>query len=135
MLRYPRALNRMSSLTLSSTVRIINKNSGLKEKITIRDVISRGPGSAYDGLMMLDEWDELLAAFNAEKDQPLMVMKNMIETTAKDVLKYQKRLSELEKQYAAMQNAQQNVQEKLQQNVQEKLQQKTGPYLGTRSRI
>ena len=121
MLRYPRALNRMSSLTLSSTVRIINKNSGLKEKITIRDVISRGPGSAYDGLMMLDEWDELLAAFNAEKDQPLMVMKNMIETTAKDVLKYQKRLSELEKQYAAMQKAEQK--------------EKIGPYLGTRSRI
>ena len=50
-----------------------------------------------------------------------MVMKNMIETTAKDVLKYQKRLSELEKQYAAMQKAEQK--------------EKTGPYLGTRSRI
>jgi hypothetical protein len=113
----------MPSLTLSSTVRIINKNSGLKEKITIRDVISRGSGSAYDGLMMLDEWDELLASFIKEKDQPLMVMKDMIETTAKDVLKYQTRLSELKKQYAIMEKAQGNLQEK------------SGPYLGTRSRI
>jgi len=104
----------MSSLTLNSSVRIVSK-SGSQQRTTIREVIKLGSGKAYEGIIMLDEWPSLLEAYKAEQINPRATMKERIISATKDLHKALTRLSELQKEYKAM-------------NTQH------GAYLGTRSR-
>lgn len=104
----------MSSLTLNTSVRIVSK-SGSQQRSTIREIIKLGSGKAYEGIIMLDEWPSLFEAYRAEQNNPHVTMKDRILSATNDLQKALTRLSDLQKEYKAM-NTQQ------------------GAYLGTRSR-
>jgi len=73
----------MSSLTLNTVVRVVRK-SGAQQRTTIREVIKLGSGKAYEGLIMLDEWDELYAAYQAEVAAPLVSINERIRIACKE---------------------------------------------------
>jgi hypothetical protein len=73
----------MSSLNLNSTVRIVSK-TGAQQRTSIREVIKLGSGKAYEGLIMLDEWPSLLAAYQAEVAAPLVSMNERIRVACKE---------------------------------------------------
>jgi hypothetical protein len=102
------------TLTLNTNVRIVSR-SGSQQCMSVREVIAIGSGKAYEGIIMLDEWQSLLEAYKAEQDKPLVVMKDRINYAKKSLHKALVRLSELQKEYKAIQTLQ-------------------GAYLGTRSR-
>ena len=55
-----------STMSLNTRVHIVSK-SGKKETITARELITRGTGSAFDAFQMLDEYEGLAKAFDAER--------------------------------------------------------------------
>jgi hypothetical protein len=73
----------MSSLNLNSTVRIVSK-TGAQQRTSIREVIKLGSGKAYEGIIMLDEWPSLLAAYQAELAEPLVSMNERIRIACKE---------------------------------------------------
>ena len=54
-----------STMTLNTRVHIVSK-SGKKETITARELIARGTGSSFEAFQMLDEYEALAEAFDAE---------------------------------------------------------------------
>ena len=62
----PPPLTKMpSTMSLNTRVHIVSK-SGKKETITARELIARGTGTAFEAFQMLDDYEELAKAFDAE---------------------------------------------------------------------
>jgi hypothetical protein len=53
-------------MSLNTRVHIVSK-SGKKETITARELLARGTGTAFEAFQMLDEYDDLAKAFDAEQ--------------------------------------------------------------------
>jgi hypothetical protein len=73
----------MSSLSLNTTVRVVSK-TGAEKRTSIREVIKLGSGKAYEGIIMLDEWPSLLAAYQAELADPLATINERIRIACKE---------------------------------------------------
>ena len=62
----PPFITRMPSMmSLNTRVHIVSK-SGKKETITTRELLARGTGSAFEAFQMLDEYQQLAEAYDAE---------------------------------------------------------------------
>jgi len=72
--------------TLNAHVYVANKE-GVKELLTIRDVIAKGRGKAYDALKAMGSWESNIAEFKAEQKDPLGAAKNAVRLATK---KYEK---------------------------------------------
>jgi hypothetical protein len=55
-----------STMSLNTRVHIVSK-SGKKETITVRELLTRGTGTAFETFQMLDEYDDLAMAYDAEQ--------------------------------------------------------------------
>jgi hypothetical protein len=53
-------------MSLNTRVHIVSK-SGKKETITARELIARGTGSAFEAFQMLDDYEQLATAYDAER--------------------------------------------------------------------
>lgn len=64
---YPFLASKMSStISLNTRVHIVSR-SGNKEIITARELIARGTGSSFEAFQMLDEYEGLTKAYDAEQ--------------------------------------------------------------------
>ena len=72
--------------TLNAHVYFTNKE-GIKEILTVRDVIAKGKGKAYDALKAMGSWESNITQFKAEQKDPLGAAKNAVRLATK---KYEK---------------------------------------------
>ena len=68
--------------SLNAHVYVANKE-GLKEILTVREVIAQGRGKAYDALKAMGSWEDNIAQFKAEKKNPLAAAKNAVRLATK----------------------------------------------------
>jgi hypothetical protein len=61
--------------------------AGKKETLTVREVIDRGHGKAYEAMMMFDEWEVFVQDYLAEKGPRLEELKVKLKTLTKEVEK------------------------------------------------
>jgi hypothetical protein len=73
-------------MSLNTRVHIVSK-AGKKETLTVREVIDRGHGKAYEAMMMFDEWEVFVQDYLAEKGPRLEELKMKLKELTKEVEK------------------------------------------------
>jgi hypothetical protein len=73
-------------MTLNTRVHVVSK-SGKKETLTVREVIERGHGKAYEAMMMFDEWNVFIQDYLAEKNSRLEELKVRLKGFTKEIQK------------------------------------------------
>jgi hypothetical protein len=73
-------------MSLNTRVHIVSK-TGKKETLTVREVIDRGHGKAYEAMMMFDEWEVFVQDYLAEKGPRLEELAGKLKVLTKEVEK------------------------------------------------
>jgi len=75
-----------TTMSLNTRVHIVSK-TGKKETLTVREVIDRGHGKAYEAMMMFDEWEVFVQDYLAEKGPRLEELAGKLKVLTKEVEK------------------------------------------------
>jgi len=73
-------------MNLNTRVHVVSK-AGKKETLTVREVIDRGHGKAYDAMVMFDEWKMFVEDYLAEKGPHLEELKVQLKRLTKELEK------------------------------------------------